>query len=379
MTKFGIGIGRSTHTLVTVHQEDGQEPDVEEQYIPNDLSGVVDVAKVVFGNGSISEVVFTGNIRWGTPFAAALKGEGIEPYYYRFQAERGKRGRVGNVAKSLMQILTTGVRSRPYFLQKQEAGLDGEEKLPSTVRIAREYLDATDQVRTAKHHVLDGLVILFPEAVKSETTEKRDGTVLPVPEPQPPGLFTKKMEPVLANPDPFELTTDEDVPEAIRTLAKCSLGRWVSQDFRAQVSENYRRDLRNYYTQLARKEAKTEELCELMAGHPLVIMYGGGDIIVVVAALIGWRMWPKKSGWRELRHYCGLDVSRLDSMGKPRISRVRPEIRQYLYLFMSMTKAGREIAAEVTNVREDGTRRPHLRVKRIEKVLKTFWYACLRG
>jgi len=375
MTKFGIGIGRNTHTLVAVSQEDGQEFEAVEQYVPNDYSGAMDAVEIISANGNPKQVVFTGNIRWGTPFAAMLREQGIEPLYCRFMAERGKRGRVGNVANSLVTILTTGVRSRPYFLQKQTVLEDEAEKLPHTYRVALEYLEATDQVRQAKHHVLDGLVILFPEAVKSEGKEV-DGAALPVPEPQPPGLFTKKMEKVLANPDPFALECDLEVPDAISTLAARSLGRWVPKDFRAQVAATYRRDLANYYSQARRKEEKLAELRELMAEHPLVVEYGGGDTITVVAALIGWRMWPH---WRELRRYCGLDVSRLDSMGKPRISRVRPQIRQYLYLFMSMTTAGKEIAARVANVREDGTKRTHLRVKRLEKVLKTFWYACLRG
>lgn len=373
MTKFGIGVGRSTHTLVTVYQEDGMEPQVSEQYVPNDYSGAMEVVSVVSENGNPRQVVFTGNVRWGTPFAALLKEKSVEPHYYRFLAERGQRGKVGNVAKSLATILITGIQTRPYFQQKQEPRR--EEQLPHVCRLASEYLEATDQVRIAKHHLLDGMVILFPEAVKAGTTEKK-GVELPVPNPQPPELFTKKMRPVLENPNPFALETMADAPDVIRELAARSLGRWVPSDFRRQVMENHRLNLANYDTQLARKEIQLETLRSMVAGDPLLREYGDGDIITVLSALIGWRQWPN---WRELRRYCGLDVSRLDSTGKHRISRVRPPIRQYLYLFMSMTKQGREIAAQVKNTREDGTRRPHLRVKRLEKVLKTFWYTCLRG
>ena len=46
-----------------------------------------------------------------------------------------------------------------------------------------------------------------------------------------------------------------------------------------------------------------------------------------------------------MRRYAGLDVSRLDSTGKFRTSRVRTEIRQYLYLLTTMTKEGRETVA----------------------------------
>ncbi|MBI2052376.1 MAG: hypothetical protein HYT38_01705 [Candidatus Sungbacteria bacterium] len=375
MIKFGIGIGRNTHTLVMVDVQPDQEPKVvvTEQYVPNSYSGAMDVVSIVSSNGNPRQVVFTGNIRWGTPFAAMLRNKDIEPFYYRFMAERGQRGRVGNVAKSLVTILTTGVRSRPYFLQKQTVAEGEAEKLPHTHRVALEYLKVTDQVRQTKHHVLDGLVVLFPECVRSEG-RKVGGETLPVPQPQPPGLFTKGMQLVLANPDPFELDHHYGVPVEVRVLAANSLGRWVPQDFRAQVMSTYQCDLTNYYAQLERKETKMAELRELMAEHPLVVKYGGGDIITVVAALIGWRTWPY---WRELRRYCGLDVSRLDSTGKPRISRVRPQIRQYLYLFMSMTKVGKEMAAEVTNVRQDGTKRTHLRVKRLEHVLKAFWRECL--
>ncbi len=378
MTKFGIGIGRNTHTVVAVSQEQGQEPEVTERFVPNDHSGAMDVAELVSANGSPKQVVFCGNVRWGTPFAAMLRELGIEPLYYRFMAERGKRGKVGNVAKSLVTILTAGALARPYLLQKQELPDEAEliAKLPNTHRVALEYLEATDAVRQAKHHVLDGLVLLFPEAVRTEQAKKGpDGEALPVPEPQPPGLFTKGMERVLENPDPFALATDLEVPDAISTLAACSLGRYVPEDYREQVAANYQRDLRNYYVQLARKQGKMEELRALMEGHSLLAEYRDGDIITVIAALIGWRKWPH---WRELRRYAGLDVSRIDSTNAPRISRVRPPIRQYLYLFMTMTTAGKEIAARVSNTREDGSRRPHLRVKRLEKVLKTFWRTCLK-
>mgnify|MGYP001569946533 CR=1 FL=1 len=384
MTKFGIGIGRNTHTLVTFHQDAGGDV-VIKHHIPNDHSGVMKVVELVSGNNSPKQVVFTGNVRWGTPFAGSLKDQGVEPLYFRFLAERGQRGRVGNVAESLVKVFTSGAQARPYFLHRsdlspEEMAAEEAERwadLPTSHRLALEYCEVTNEVRRVKHHVLDGLVILFPECVKSDKPGTADdGDALPVPEPQPPGLFTKGMMRVLDNPDPFELENDPDVPEAIQTLAARSLGRSLPSNYRAQVMASYLEHLRDYRAQLVRKESKMDELRAMMSGHPLLAHYGDGDIMTVVAAFIGWRQWPN---WRELRHYCGLDVSRMDSKGKLRISRVRPPIRQYLYLFMTMTKVGREIAAEVETTRPDGTRRKHLRVKRLEHLLKALRQTCLKG
>ena len=180
-----------------------------------------------------------------------------------------------------------------------------------------------------------------------------------MPEPQPPDLFTKKMEPVLSNPDPLVLENTSGIPETVKVLAQNSLGRFVPQDEREKIMTDYWVALAVFRRALEVKENKIDVLAAAVEKHSLLKRFGDGDIMIVLTGLLGWREWPH---WRELRRFCGLDVSRMDASGKMHISRVRPEIRQYLYLFMSMTKEGREMVLGLKG-----------RVKKIERILKRMW------
>lgn len=353
---IGIGVGRSTHTLVRV---DGTGR-VEQSFIPNCLAGVEKVVEVLADDEAEKKVAFLGNHRWAMPFAYALKERGIQCFYFPIKMERGSRGRIGGVVKVLGTALMSNIRPRPFF-QERKIWMAPEQE-SRTYRLASEYLQVANEVREAKHHVLDGLSILFPELVPAGTTSKvvkGKRVDLPLPQPQPPGLFTKRMMPVLAKPDPLKLSEDPLVPWTVRELARKSLGRYLPKDLREQTMAGHQQALINYYQQVEYKEGKLQALKEAVSQHRLVQIFGEGDIISVVVAFLGWRAWPY---WRELRRFCGLDVSRIDSKGRPRISRVRPEIRQYLYLLAIRTKIGREVTKDVKR-----------RVKKIERLLKYLW------
>lgn len=356
--QIGIGVGRNTHTLVLLEQ--GAEKEAKELFLPNSLEGVERVVKLAKENGQ-DQVVFLGNYRWATPFAYALQQREITPFYYPLRIERGKRGRVGSVSEMLLKVVGSGIRPRPFF-KKEPARIRPKEELPTSYRLALEYLDITNEIRELKHHLLDCLSILFPEVVRAGKTTKLikgQEIKLPVPEPQPPDIFTKKMRLVLENPNPYLLVHEDRVPEEVRVLALDSLGRMIPRGLWEKTLADHRQFLIEYDRQLKLKQAKMKELKTKVAPHRLMELFGEGDIITVLTAFLGWRAWPN---WRELRRFCGLDVTRLDSQGKPHISRVRPQIRQYLYLFATRTNEGKKITAGVKG-----------RVKRIERVLKFFW------
>lgn len=347
-TYVGVAVGKHTHTIVVAKKEPDQETEnILEMYVANSYEGFEQIKTL--HEKYVAPVVFIGNRRWATPMAYTFKINGIEPLYYAVSTERGSRGKIGNMAGLFIKGLNANIRPR-FFLPQVDTttglpspSLDSQASSDPTYRLAREYLAVTDHVRTLNHRIQDCMTQLFPEAVKAGTTEKvtKEATiVLPVPEPQPSELFgTKKMRPVLMNPDPFTLEFDSLLaPPAIKFLARQSLGRSIPEDRRRKNFKDHQGYLQEYQHHLALKEAKLAELKRSVADHPLVKMFEGLDTICVLVALIGWRTWP----WRLLRRYSGLDVSVVDSKGKPRISRVRSEIRSCLFLLVTKSKKGKE-------------------------------------
>jgi hypothetical protein len=345
VSMIGIIIG-GVHTVLVKKDKEWQK-----FLVPNSIQGVKKVIELLNGE---KEVVFIGNRRWGTPFALALSSFGIEPLYFPLSVKG--RGRIGNLSKVFVSLTERQVKPRRFFekYEKKE-----ELNPPDSYRLALEYLQATNEVREAKHHLLDHLRVLFPEIVpiKTISQEKRGATIL-LPVKSVPDIFTKKMERVLWNPDPEFLATEDDLPEKIRELARDSLGRYLPYELKEKTLVSYQEALRNYFEQLEVKERKLQELQERVKNHRLVKIFKQSESICVLVGLLGWRAWPN---WRELRRFAGLDVSRIDSKGRPRISRLRPEIRQYLFLLLK-TNLGKRLTKDVKG-----------RVKKIERMLKYLW------
>lgn len=361
--KVGIAIGRHNHELIAV---DGSAV-IKRMLVANDYRGVEQICAEI---GEREEISFLGNYRWGLPFACALEQKNRIPMYLRLSVERGKRGAAGDVSKMLIRVLETSARPRPYFTRKTPSSpaLDLT-NIPENYRLSEEYLVLADNIRKLKHRLLNCLAIIFPEVCKAKTTYEIDAEgnkeELPVPEPQPPDIFASaKMRDVLEDPNPFRLAEDKDAPEAVQTLAAKTLGRVVPKEIFEKNLKEYGEHVAEYQIQVELKEEKLSALRERVAKHPLYTRFGGGDVITVLAGFLGWRTWPN---WRELRRFCGLDVSRLDSKGKMRISRVRPHIRQYLYLYATKTTEGKALTSEVKR-----------RVKKLERLLRRFWQECLR-
>jgi len=324
--KIGLAIGKATHAVVVVG-----ETETSQLYIANSEKGAKTLLELL-SEKCLSQVTIGGNKRWGTPLAYYLSANGISIRYLNMKQERGARGKKGNISSSLINALRAGVNTFPFFKLQPTQDVGHEREEHKNVRLAREYLDACDKGRQIKHHLLDCLAVVFPECVPSKITEKRtkDGVIaLPVPEPHPPSVFGKKMRPVLECPNPFMLENNETINEHIRALAKMSLGRSIPESDRLREIDAHRTFVKQYDEWMDIKEKKMVAIRYAVGNHPAVAEFGGGDSIFVVLALLGWTPWPH---WRQLRRYAGLDVSCVDAKGRPRISRVRGEIRQYLYL-----------------------------------------------
>jgi hypothetical protein len=361
--RVGIAVGRQTHCLLLVEGEK-----IESEYIANSLTGLTRALVLAIAL-EIKEIYILGNRRWATPFCYGLKDRGLEPFFIPVATERGKRGARGNNEKLLGGLLKDSSFPRKPFFKEQMVVSE-----PPILRLVHEYIEATDKVRELKHRIMDSLCLLFPEAVKAGTTEKRIGDQtfsLPLPDPQPPDLFLKKMKKVLENPDIQVLQNNPDVPGEISTLAKTSLAKFLPPQNLEKLLSDHKELVESYYKWVGIKEEKMAAVAKIAKSHPLVEAFGGGDLAIILSASLGWRQW-EKFNW--LRHHVGLDVTRIDSRGRHHISRVRPWIRQYLYLLITRTNKGREMAGEIKKQAGGKIRR----VKLLEKSLKIIWREYLK-
>lgn len=359
ITTLGVVLGRSTHTLLWKNGAD----DWGQKMIANAQSDKHGVGEIFLLNPKT--VVIVGNREWGTPLSYFLQehtSNGLKIYYIGRPREKGKKI---DFKKYLQNALESGMTGHPFFA----------EQLPKTeeinhpwYRVAHEYLRAINEVRRAKHLVLSTLSILFPEVVKPSGIEMKKGQ--PIPYPVPPGIWNKNMKGVRENPNPDLLQSEFSVPDAVRTLAKQSLGKSLP----AEVRTRYTRLHQEYLVNLTAWEENAEEamarLKVFVREHPMAQAFPTAESAIVLCALIGWRVWPD---WRELRSFAGLAVTQMDAKGNMRISRVRGEIRQYAYLLLKST-IGKEMVSELDLraklAKEGGTPIRHMNVKRIEKLLK---------
>lgn len=359
ISTLGVVLGRSTHTLLWKNGTD----EWEQKLIANAQADKHGVSEIFSLNPKT--VVIVGNREWGTPLAYFLQehtSNGLEIHYIGKPREKGKKI---DFKKYLQNALESGMTGHPFLA----------EQLPKTeeinhpwYRVAHEYLRAINEVRRAKHLVLSTLSILFPEVVKPSGIEMKKGQ--PIPHPVPPGIWNKNMKGVRENPDPDLLQSESSVPDAVRTLAKKSLGKSLP----AEVRTRYTRLHQEYLANLTAWEMNAEEamarLKVFVREHPMAQAFPTAESAIVLCALIGWRTWQD---WRELRSFAGLAVTRLDAKGNMRISRVRGEIRQYAYLLLKST-IGKEMVSELDLraklAKERGTPIRHMNVKRIEKLLK---------
>lgn len=312
------------------------------------------------------EVIFVGNWRWALPMASYLQNAGLKVSFRKVTIEHGARGKLGSMVNVARHLRNTGeLNPKPFFNEHRESA-----PLPDLHYMALTYLETVNEVRRVKHKLLNGLCVIFPEVVP----QKSGVSAEEISSPKISDIFTtKRMAWVLKDPRAFVVMLSDHVPPEIRTLARSSLGHSVPAEIFAEAFKEYGQHYRTYTDLLEKKEKAMEILrCEVIDSE-LVKEFGDGDIIVVLSALLGDEIF---SDWRKLRAFAGLALTRQEPSGKKRISRRNGAIRQYLYLFASLTKEGREMAKEV---RENANRRAveagkpkatHTTVKVLEGVLK---------
>ena len=334
------------------------------EFVPNSYEGLISVCCMASENG-VMPILMTGNKQWGTDFACGLMNRNVRVNYVAKPTEKGKRE---NLPKFAERILKAGnVFGHPFSADKRPAG--APEVLHQWYTLCLEYHSATNVVREQKHLVLSGLARIFPEVVRPPYAEikKAEEKHLPFPDPLPRyDIWTKKMRPVLENPDPRAWQSDArlgEVPAEVIALARKSLGLEIRGDARAHYFILHSQHLSDLRAAEETKEYAYQALFEAVSGHSLVAGFPDSVMAVTLAGFLGWRTWQK---WEWIRSFCGLAVDRFDG-AKHHINGKRPEIRQALYLLATRTIKGREFSHDKTH-----------RIKRIETVLRELHKAYLR-
>lgn len=341
----GIALGRNTHQLVYKNEDGGWTRDP----VPNSSAALEKIFDL-----EPTCLVFAGNRQWGLPLAYSIRSQRNGEVDIRYLPKPTEKGKKINFAKFLQISMEKDFLGRNFFMEKRPE----QEPEHDWYKMAKEYIEITEEVRRAKHLVLSTMAVLFPEAVRPSSSEIKREKV--IPQPTPSDLWTKKMGVVLKNPNPIGLENDLSVPGVVRILAKSSLGRNLPQEIRDHHANLHRDYLDNLRDWKVRKEKAMGRLKELVGDHPIVQNFPKSDSAVVLTALLGWRSWPS---WRSnhLQSFCGLALTRLDSKGNRRTSRKRPEITNYLYLLATCTDKGKELSGEGPLVR------------RLERLLKNIW------
>lgn len=359
---IGIAVGSATHTVLW-QGDPILNPDNEWQtlLVPNGFEAIEQIIEL-----EPEVVAFAGSHRLAEPLAYALRDVlGTQTTIRYFPRQKMGRGVRENTPKFLRTVLGNQLIGRDFFGEKR-IGIGTPPEEHPLYATAMEYHNATDEVRRGKHHLLSDIKILFPEAILPALAERKKGK--PIPQPSPPDIWTKKMRVVLENPDPFVLADNNTAPPAIRALSKSSLGRYLPAEVRRRNTELHQEHLNGLRVWEDNKALSLERMRELVGAHPMIReMFPESDSALVLCAFLAWKAWPgKRHGWPSLVRFLGMDVSEIDSKGKSRISRIRPAPRQYLYLLVTRTKIGKEIAGEGR------------RVPRMERVLKHLWKQYLR-
>jgi len=108
---------------------------------------------------------------------------------------------------------------------------------------------------------------------------------------------------------------------------------------------------------------------EITEGQCITELFNGNFSARLLTLQIGWRKWEK---FEHLRSYVGLSLTRVDSKGRLRISRVRPEIRTVLYFLLKTNVAKEIISEKMRKLKREKVRLP----KRMEWLLEYIWKNC---
>lgn len=344
---IGIAVG-SQDLKVMVIEKNSIKEEEDVLTMPNNEDGLSKIMALAGPNGL--PIVLAGNRRWAKTLAYALAEHGKQVRY--ISPPKTERGQKVAQAKFLRNALLSGAKGRPFFEEKFGKKYAEEPVSYPWVELAMRVPILNNDLRRCKHRILNTLRVLFPELVSLGTK-----------------LWGKKALAALREQEYAYFYQRYEMDK------RRSLSRYVPDAKQADA----KRELAGLLAELQDIQDKLEKLKEeidrVTRSHPVVQMFSGSDSAKLLALLIGWRTWGKtKKDFRVLRNYAGLAVTRLDSKGKPRISRERPAIRTALY-FLLRTSEGEQIIEDAA-ARLDRELKP--RPKRMEILLKEIWRRCLK-
>jgi hypothetical protein len=358
----GVAVGSQQLKLVLSEAEESME-------VGYDVQGVAAIVSLCKENLEFGKrpALVAGNRRWAQAVAYALQKEGVEVRYFGGQ-EKG-RGQKADGVKVLKKALEKGFSGQPFFRKESENGesaklLVQEEASHPWVMLASEYGKTNDDIRRAKHRILDCLRVLSPELLTLEDK-----------------LWQKKS---------LEAMGDGKWQYFLEFGVDCqkSVGQNVPAEKREEAAKRLKENIPNLAEAEGRKAEVKDKIARQMDTHPVATHYNLSFSSMMVALLVGWRDWADRdgkwnqAGWRRLRGYAGLAVTRMDAKGKMRISRKRPSARVNLFHLLKTTRGKTIVARETQRLKSDPARqalRPEAlrerlrRTEQLEYILKDIW------
>ncbi len=284
--------------------------------VENNKDGVEFVAKK-----DLERLIVAGNYRWGLPFVVTLRSQNpdLELWYHpRPKIEVGQRASFDSVAiEIILKILVNKhVKLRKYFAHRKRVE-QAVPSVPTTYILAKEYLDCTNKIRIVKHKIYHIIRLIAPELLEEAKKELLKHHVLT------DYIFSE-----------LERRKNDDT----------TLSYYVFNNNKDWYEEQVKK-LREFNEELKRLiDNKNDAFKKLRSAvgnnHPFLIFCkkfkkrAGSvpDTAYILVAMLGWyRGW----NYHKMSEFVGIATH-----GNPHISRVRPEIRQYIYLFMKGTKLG---------------------------------------
>jgi hypothetical protein len=338
-----------------VDDEDQDEKNDSVLEFPADKSGMMQLLDLAKDHDDWT-IVIAGNYNWAKPLASGLVRFGAEVRYVA--PRRAERGAVQSQVRFLKNALANGVRGRQFFGERHKTLFppqNGNEEIAHPwIELDNRRVVVMDDLRRVKHWIINQLRVIFPELISLETK-----------------LWGKKaMEALVQGNYAF-------FRERYELDYSDSLGRYMSGYDQEQAKTELSRLWGELATIVEQEKALDAGIKRVTGGHAIMSMFEDSDSARRLTLLIGWRTWGRtKDDFRQLRKYAGLAVSRIDSKGKPRISRERPSIRTNLYFFLR-TSEGKRIIEEAA-VRLGREVKTMKRPKRMEILLKEIWRRCLQ-
>lgn len=289
-------------------------------------------------------ILICGNWRWALPAARYLIEKGKEIRYLALP-KKG-RGKKMPLEKTLIRAMEKNLSGRPFFREEKE-----QAPHPWVIKV-NEYFKIKGDQRRIKLRINDRLRILVPEAFAGSINK----------------VFTKKGRKTLKFRDwtgLIELTSGKAF------IKENLLINFIPKEEIFKLQNEVDELLKGLEDLEEKIEFLKREISAMVEDHPISQMFDGALTAKLLACLIGWRDWPE---FRVLRSYCGLALTRIDSKGKLRISRIHPQIRAILFQMMKIKRVQEIVEGKL---RELGRKKAPL-PKRMEILLKEIWKECLK-